>query len=84
MTDRPDLTTDHYLDAVALCRATLSNDETGLMALVNTIDVGMTFQALVRLHLSTLGAMANGDGRVVDQLLVEALDLFGNTTEPPC
>lgn len=84
MTDRPELTTDHYLDAVALCRATLCNDETGLMALVNTIDVGMTLQALVRLHLSTLGAMANGDGRAVDQLLVDALDLFGNSTEPPC
>lgn len=83
MTDRPALTADHYLDALALCRATLRNDETGLSALVNTIDVGMTFQALVRLHLHTLGTLADGDGEVVDTFLANSLATL-SAGEPPC
>lgn len=69
----PTLTLDHYRDAIAICRATLAGDEAGLLALVNTMEVAMTFQALVRLHLSSLLTMAGQRPEAVDAFLANFL-----------
>lgn len=86
MTDRPNLTTEHYADALVLCRATLRNDEQGILAIAeHTPNVGMLMQALVRIHLMTLAAIADGDPQLVDQLLAENLAaVIARQTEPPC
>lgn len=73
MTDRPELTADHYLDALALCRATLRNDDAGLIAIANSANVAMMMQALVRLHLQTLGVLAEGSAEHVDAFLGNSL-----------
>ncbi|QDO88352.1 hypothetical protein FNH13_08355 [Ornithinimicrobium ciconiae] len=70
---RPDMTLDHYRDAVAICRATLRDDQPGLLAIVENADIAMTFQALVRLHLSGLLTQAGGHRDIVDGFLARFL-----------
>ena len=86
MTYRPTLTTEHYADALVLCRATLRNDEQAILTVVeHTPNVGMLMQALVRMHLMTLATVADGDLRQVDELLAENLAaVMALQTEPPC
>lgn len=85
MTDRPVLTDEHFLDALALCRATLCNDEQALMTIAeHTPNIGMLLQALVRLHLQTLTVMAEGDPQVVNEFLSNSLQVLSGRVEPPC
>lgn len=73
MTARPRLTPDHYKDAVAVMRATLNGDESGLMALAESMNVAMVYQATVRLHLSGLLEEAGGRRDIVDAFLANFL-----------
>ena len=75
--NRPELQTEHFLDAIALVRATLHADDTGLLAIVASAEVGMMMQALVQLHLSSLFAMADGDPEAVDCFLADSLVFVG-------
>lgn len=73
MSDQYGLTWDDYADAVAILRATLANDENALMALFRACNVGSTFQAVVRLHLSSMLSLVNGDPEPVDRMLQTTL-----------
>lgn len=68
----PQLTADHYRDAIAICRATLARDHDGLEAIFQSCHPAMTVQAIVMLHLNVLLGLG-GSEEIVDQFLADYL-----------
>ena len=69
----PQITPDHYRDAVAILRATLLGDQDGLTAILSACSPAMTVQAIVMLHLNVLLDLG-GSKEIVDKFLGEYLE----------
>lgn len=82
-TPPPEMTLDHYRDAVALLRATLAGDEAALLAIFRSCDIVRVFQAVVRLHLTTLLDRAGGHPDIVDNFLQDFLTQASDVQDQP-
>lgn len=76
----PAITADHYRDALAICRATLANDEDGFLAILQGCEPPLVFQALVRLHISTV-IYNTGSATAADDFLAGTLTGLSNMDE---